>query len=104
MSEDIVDHLSMPVFKPPDPMPQKFPQSTKKQYRSIIANPGPTLSATLEEKQAVGEQRIDDPMSPLSPYSPCTETDTQNASLARSTISLQDGSVTVSCARHFMFC
>jgi hypothetical protein len=101
LSEDIVEHLSMSVFKPPDPMPQKISQSTQKQYRPIITNLGPTPSATPEEKQSVGEQRIDDPMSPLSP---CTETDTQNASPARSTISLQDGLVTVSRARHFMFC
>ena len=104
LSEDIVEHSSMPVFKPPDPMPQKFPQSTQKQYRSIIANPGPSPSATPEEKQAAGEQKIDETMSPLSSLSPCTESDIQNASPARSTISLQDGSVTVSRACHFMFC
>jgi hypothetical protein len=98
--KDILDHLSMSVFKPPDPMPQKISQSTQKQYRPIIINPGPTPSAISEEKQ-VEEQRIDDPMSPLSP---CTETDSLNASPARSTISLQDDSVTVSLARHFMFC
>ena len=99
LNEDIVEHLSS-VFIPPDPMPRNFPQ-TQKQYRQIIANPGPTPAATSEEKQSVGEQRIDDPMSPLSP---CTETDTENASPARPTISLQNGSVTVSRARHFMFC
>ena len=86
---------------PPDPMPRKDRQSTQKHYRQIIANPGLIPSVTSEEKQFVGEQRIDDPMSPLSP---CTETDSQNASPSRSTISLQDGSITVSRARHFMFC
>jgi hypothetical protein len=101
LSEDVVEHLSMSIFIPPDPMPQKFSRSTQKQYRSIIANPGPTPSAISEEKQSVGEQRIDEPMSPLSP---CTETDTQDASPARSTMSLQDDSVSVSRARHFMFC
>lgn len=93
LSEDIVEHLSMSVFKPPDPMPQKLPQSTQKLYRPIIINPGPTPSAISEGKKSLEEQRIDDPMSPLSP---CTETDTQNASPARSTISLQDSSITVS--------
>lgn len=101
LNEDIVEHLLMSVVKPPDPMPQNFSQSTQKQYRPIIINPGPTLSAISEDKQFVEDQRIDEPMSPLSP---CTETDTQNASPARSTISLQDDSVTVSRARHFMFC
>ena len=99
LSEDIVEHSSMSVFKPPDPMTQKSPQ-TQKQYRPIIINPGPSLWAISEDKQPVVDQRIDDPMSPLSP---CTETDTQNASPARSTVSLQDGSVTVSRARHFIF-
>ena len=101
LGEDIVEHLSTSVFKPMDPMPQKLPQSTQKQYRPIIVNTGPTPSAISEEKQFVEEQRFDDPMSPLSP---CTETDTQNASPARSTISLQGGSIAVSCSRHFMFC
>ena len=101
LSEDMVGNLSMSVFKPPYPIPQNFPQATQKQYRPIITNPGPIPSAASEEKQFVGEQRIDDPMSPLSP---CTETDTENASPARSTISLQDDSVTVSRARHFMSC
>ena len=99
LSEDIAEHLSMSVFIPPDPMPQEFPQSTHKQYRSIIANLGPTPSATSEEKQSVREQTIDDPMSPLSP---CTETST-HASPARSTISLQASSIAVSHSRHLMF-
>ena len=98
--KDTLEHLSMSVFKPPDPMLQKFPQSTQKQYRPIIINTGPTHSTISEEKQSVEEQRIDDPMSPLSP---CTETDSQNASPARSTINLQDDLVTVSRSRHFMF-
>lgn len=98
--KDALEHLPMSVLKPPDPMLQKISQSTQKQYRPIIINPGPTPSAISEENKSVEEQRIDDPMSPLSP---CTETDSQNASPARSTINLQDDLVTVSRSRHFMF-
>lgn len=100
LGQDTVEHSLISVSIPPDPLPPDFPQSTQKQYRPIIANRSPTPSAAPEEKQSAGEQRIDDPMSPLSP---CTETSTQNASPARSTISLYAGSITVSGARHPMF-
>lgn len=100
-----MEHLSTSVFTSSDPVLQEFPQSTQthtqKQYRPIIADLGPIPLATSEEKQSVSGQRINDAMSPLSL---CTETSTQNASPARSTISLQAGSNTVSRARHLIFC
>ena len=90
LSKDVTEHTSMSLFIPPDPKPQDLSQSTQEQYGPIIGN---------LKKQSVREERLDDPMSPLSP---CTETST-HASPTRSTISLQAGSITVSRARHFMF-
>jgi hypothetical protein len=76
----------------------EFSRQQSLQHGSIVANRRPTPLAA--EKQFGEEQRIDDPMSPLSP---CTETSAQNASPARSTISLQAGSTTVSRVRHPLF-
>lgn len=97
LDQDIVERSLMSISIT-DPTRQEFPQ--QKQHRPIIPNRGPVPSAVLEEKGPAEEQRIDDPMLPLSLYS---ETSTQNVSPARSTISFPAGSVTVSRTYHPMF-
>lgn len=97
LDKNIMEHLSTSVFIPPDPICQENFQPTQKQHKPIITNRSSTSS---EEKQSLGEQRIDEPMSPLSP---CTETSSQNASPARSPIDLQVDSITVSRTHHLMF-